>query len=188
MCFYITTTLPKKTDIESFRDILNKYNMVFSPIDNSTFSSQLRPGELLFRATKDYCDCDTSLGILNQHRAYQKLLNSKKVKTLRKKKWTQSQIDEWIKEKLQKKSPHSKRSITENERQLDAERWGNFIQEILKKVKRIGVFKHWYSASIENEAVSIKRTERIDLQELNANYLLNLEEDVLYEFFPQFYQ
>ena len=188
MCFYITATLPKKTDIESVRDILNRYNMVFSPIDNKTFSSQLRSGELLFRATKDYCDCDTSLGVLNQDKSYQVLLNSKKVKTLRKKKWTESQIDEWIKEKLQKKSPHSKRSITENERQLDVERWVNFIQEILKKVKRIGVFKHWYSGSIENEELSIKRTERINLQDLNTNSLLNLEEDVLYEFFPQFYQ
>jgi len=54
-------------------------------------------------------------------------------------------------------------------------------------VKRIGVFKHWYSGSIENEELSIKRTERINLQNLNTNYLLNLEEDVLFEFFPQFY-
>jgi hypothetical protein len=186
MCFYITATLPKNTDIESVRDNLNRYNMGFSPIDNSTLSSQLRSGELLFRATKDYCDCDTSLGFLNRENEYQKLLNSKKVKTLRKKKWTQSQIDEWIKEKLRKKPPHNKRSITENERQLDAERWSNFIQEILKKVKRIGVLKHWYSASLEDEEVSIKRTERISLQDLNNNYLLNLEEDVLYEFFPHF--
>ena len=188
MCFYITATLPEKTDIEPVRDILNRYNMLFSPLDNNTFISQLRSGELLFRATKDYCDCNTSLGLLNQDKVYQELLNSKKVKTLRKKKWTQSQIDEWIKEKLQKKTPHTKRSITENERQLDAERWSNFIQEILKKVKRIGVFKHWYSASIENEELSIKRTERINLQKLNRNYLLNLEEDVLYEIFPQFYK
>ena len=187
MCFYITATLPKETDIESVRDILNRYNMGFSPIDNSTFISQLRSGELLFRATKDYCDCDTSLGFLNQGRAYQELLNSKKVKTLRKKKWTESQIDEWIKEKLQKKSPHTKRSITENERQMDAERWSNFIHDILKTVKRIGVLKHWYSGSLENEAVSIKRTERINLQDLNTSFLLNLEEDVLFEFFPQFY-
>lgn len=64
MCFYITTTLPKDTDIESIRTILDRYNIAFSPINKSNLISQLRPGELYFRATKDYCDCDTSLGIL----------------------------------------------------------------------------------------------------------------------------
>ena len=63
MCFYITTTLPKKTDIISIRTILDRYNMAFTPIENNFLKSQFRPGELYFRATKDYCDCDTSLGI-----------------------------------------------------------------------------------------------------------------------------
>ncbi len=187
MCFYITATLPNNTDIESVRDILNKYNMAFSSINNSILNSQLRSGELYFHATKDYCDCGTFLGFLNQDREYQQLLNSKKVKTLRKKKWNQSQIDVWIKDKLKKKPPHGKKSITENERQLDVERWSNFIQEILKTVKRIGILKHWYSGSLENEDISIKRTERISLKDLTTDYLLNMEEDVLYEFFPQYH-
>ena len=94
MCFYITTTLPKDTNIDSIKTILNRYNMAFSPINNINLRTQLRPGELYFRATKDYCDCDTSLGILNRESEYQVLLSSKKVKTLKKKKWTESEIDE----------------------------------------------------------------------------------------------
>jgi hypothetical protein len=86
MCFYITATLPENSDIESIRLILDKYKMAFSPINNIKLRSQLRPGELYFRATKDYCDCDTSLGILNREMKYRKLLKSKKVRNLRKKK------------------------------------------------------------------------------------------------------
>ncbi|MFX1328975.1 MAG: hypothetical protein ACFE91_12690 [Promethearchaeota archaeon] len=85
MCYYITTTLPENTNIESIRTILDKYNMDFSPINNNNVRSQLCPEELYFQATKDYCDCDKSLGLLNRDTEYRKLLNSKKVKTLRKK-------------------------------------------------------------------------------------------------------
>jgi len=85
MCFYITATLPKNTSIESLKTLLDRYNMAFFPIKNNNVSPQFRLGELYFRATKDYCDCDTSLGILNRKREYQHLLNSKKVRTLKKK-------------------------------------------------------------------------------------------------------
>lgn len=188
MCFYITTTLPKKADIESIRTIIDKYNMIFTPISNYNIISQLRSGELYFRATKDYCDCDTSLGILNRKREYQKLLNSKKVKTLRKKKWTESEIDEWIIKKLQKKSSHSKCFITEKERQLDIQRWTNFILDLMesKKISRIGILKHWYKYGLQNEDFTLKSTIKMHVDEITSELLLNLEEDVLYEFSPRY--
>lgn len=181
-------TLPKNIDIESIRVILDKYNMIFSPISNNNLNSQLRPGELYFRATKDYCDCDTSLGILNRERDYQKLLNSKKVKTLKKKKWTESEIDEWIIKKLQKKPSHSKRFITENERQLDIKRWTNFIHDPIEsnEISRIGILKHWYKYGLQNEDFTLKRTVKLHVDETTSEILLNLEEDVLYEFSPRY--
>ncbi len=188
MCYYITATLPEKTDIESIRTILDKYNMAFSPINNNNVRSQLRPGELYFQATKDYCDCDTSLGILNKDTEYQKLLNSKKVKALRKKKWKESKIDEWIRKKLQNKPIHTKRSITEKEKDLDIKRWINFISEIItsNKISRIGIIKHWYRYGINNEEITLKKTVKLYTDKVKSDFLLNLEGDVLYEFFPQY--
>ena len=146
------------------------------------------PGELYFRATKDYCDCDTSLGFLNREAEYQKLLNSKKVKTLKKKKWTESEIDEWIRLKLQNKPSHSKSSITQKERHLDIERWTNFILEIInsKKVSRIGILKHWYRYGLNDEEIILKRTVKSFIDEVKPELLLKLEEDVLYEFCSQY--
>ncbi|MFX1569538.1 MAG: hypothetical protein ACFFCV_14350 [Promethearchaeota archaeon] len=188
MCFYITTTLPESTDIESIRNIFDRYNMAFSLINNDNLTPQFRPGELYFRATKDFCDCDTSLGILNREQEYQELLNSKKVKNLRRKKWTEAEIDDWIKKKLQKKPPRIKQSITERDIQLDTERWINFIFDILnsKKVSRIGILKHWYNYGIQEEEINLKRTEKFYLDEIKSELLLNLEEDVLYEFFLRY--
>lgn len=183
MCFYITATLPNDTKIESLKEILDTYNMVFSPVNNNSIKPQLYPKELYLRATKDYCDCDTSLGLLNRSNEYQKLLNSKKVKALRKKKWTQNQINEWIQEKLKKIPQSQKKSITEAEKQQDIERWRDFILNMIKSVKRIGFLKHWYEGSIENEDIVIKRKEKVKIKDLSIDYLLNIEEDVLYEFY-----
>ena len=183
MCFYITATLPIDTEIENFKQILDSYNMAFSSVNNNTIKSQLPPKVHYFRATKNYCDCDTSLGLFNRSNEYQKLLNSKKVKALRKKKWTQDQIDEWIQEKLKKTPQSQKRFLTEAEKQKDIERWRDFILKITKSVKRIGLLKHWYKDSIENEEIIIKRKENIKIKDLSIDYLFNIEEDVLYEFY-----
>ncbi|KKL57919.1 hypothetical protein LCGC14_1646340 [marine sediment metagenome] len=86
MCFYITATLPKKTSLENLSSIINKYKMDFTEIQNKKIKSQLRSEELYLRATRGHCNCDSILGSLNPQQEYQKLYNSKKVKTLKKKK------------------------------------------------------------------------------------------------------
>ena len=189
MCFYITATLPKNTVLEDFRNVFNKYNMAFSPLKNANVSSQLRPEELYLQATKDYCDCGTILGSYNQLKSYEKLLNSKKVKTLRKKKWTEEEIDKWIKEKLNRKepSPHRKK-LTPLEEELEINRWLDLLHGLLdsKKVSRVGLLKHWYTGGLHDEEIHIKRTEKAKLTAITSDFLLNLEEDVLYEFFPSY--
>jgi len=186
MCFYITATLPKNTILEDFRNLFNKYNMAFSPLENTKVTSQLRPEELYLQATKDYCDCATILGSYNQLKSYQKLLNSKKVKTLRKKKWTEKQIDKWINEKLNNIEPKHGNKLTPLEEKEELSRWLDLLHGLLdsKKVSRIGLLKHWYTRGLHDEEIRIKRTERAQINAVTSDFLLNLEEDVLYEFFP----
>ena len=188
MCFYITATLPKEAKLEELQGIFNVYSMAFSPIKNERIQTQLRPGELYFRATKEYCDCDTILGSLNKLKEYQNLLNSKKVKTLRKKNWTEQEIDYWIKEKLEKKDDKTKQKLSPLEQEKEIKKWNDFIHSLLdtKKVTRVGLLKHWYSKGLQSENISIKKIERINVNEVNSEFLLNLEEDVLYEFFPSY--
>jgi len=66
MCYYITATLPKETNMERLKPLFEEFNMSFTPINNIYIEPQLRPGELYFRATKIYCDCDTVLGSRNR--------------------------------------------------------------------------------------------------------------------------
>ena len=157
MCFYITSTLPKDIKLEGLQEIFYEYNMAFSPIQNEAVQAYLRPGELYFRATKDYCDCDTVLGSLNNLQEYQTLLNSKKVRTLKKKKWTDEEIDKWIREKLKKGEKPIDKKLTPMERDEEIIRWLRFLHSLLnkQKVARVGLLKHWYDRGLQNEEITI---------------------------------
>ena len=185
LCFYLTSTLPKNTNLERLRDLFDRFDMEFSSIQNPAIQNQLRPGELYFRTTRDYCDCDTIIGTLNSSEEYKKLLQSEKVRKLKKKKWTDEQIDKWIKEKLPITNPKLAK-LTDVERNNKIQRWTGFIHSILgtKQVKRIGILKHWYDKGLENEEFAIKQSKIMKVNELNEDLLLNMEEDVLYEFIP----
>ncbi|MFX1498846.1 MAG: hypothetical protein ACFFBH_15080 [Promethearchaeota archaeon] len=189
MCYYITSTLPEGTNLEDLKPIFEEFNMYFFPIDNKKLKTQFRPGELYFRTTKDYCDCDTVLGSNNPLQEYEKLLKSKKIKSLKKKKWSNEQIQEWIMDKIKLKSHKKSHKKIPSERDQELKKWMDFISNLLKfqKLKRIGLIKHWYDADLEGEDFKIKETKRINIDDLNSDFLLNLKEDVLYEFFMSSY-
>lgn len=184
MCYYITATLPTEVNLEELKNILNEFDMDFSPITNDNVRAQLRPNELYLRATKSYCDCDTVLGSQNRSQEYEKLSKSKKIRTLRKKRWSEEQIHDWIMKKIDSKHHKTGLRKTATEVDLAISKWINFLRVVLNtgKVKRIGLLKHWYRTGIASEEILIKNTERINIKEINPELLLNLEEDVLYEF------
>ena len=188
MCFYITATLPKEANIEELKSLFDKYDMAFVPINNKYVESQLRPKELYFRATKHYCDCNTILGMNNISIEYDKLLKSKKVKNLKKKNWSNEQIDKWIKKKIKKKNPHAIKTKVSAEIDQETNNWINFIREILKteSIKRLGILKHWYTKSLSTEKILIRKSNRIKITELSSELLYKFEEDILYEFYPIF--
>ena len=159
--------------------------MAFDPLNNSNISSQLRPGELYFVATKGHCDCDTVLGALSTSHELQALLESKKARKLRKKGWSEDQIVQWAKEKLKKqKKPHG-RWHSPVEIEQETARWINFLRELLQagNLSHVGLIKHWYEGRLDTEQFSIKKTEKININETTAGFLSKIEEDTLYEFF-----
>ena len=188
MCFYITATLPGKTKIESLKKVFEESKMVFNPIRNKFVESQIRIGEKYFRITKDYCDCNTILGAFNIKKEYQTLMKSKKVKALKKRKWTDEQIDAWINEKIKNKEMPIERKLTKIEKEEKINRWLDFLHTLLdnKLVSRIGLLKHWYNSGLEDEEFQIKKIEKVKINSITSEILLDIDEDVLYEFFPSY--
>lgn len=67
-------------------------------------------------------------------------------------------------------------------------RWLDFLRSLLddKKASRIGLLKHWYDKGLQTEEITLTRTEKINIDKITPEFLLNLEEDVLYEFLPTY--
>ena len=187
MCYYITATLPKDTKLEHLQQIVDDYKMGFTPIDNNHIKSQLRPQELYLRATKDYCDCDSVVGTSSTSHIYESLINSKKVKKLRKKKWTEDMIENWIAEKIKNKNNDTGKNWPQF-REKEATRWIKFLRDMLDigKNSHIGILKHWYKGGLDSEQFAIKEKKRIKIDLVNTDFLLKLDEDILYEFFIPF--
>ncbi|MFX0133068.1 MAG: hypothetical protein ACFFDN_05420 [Candidatus Hodarchaeota archaeon] len=184
MCYYITATLPDKVKNEAFGQVFDKFDMAFDPINNAHIKSQLRE-EQYFRATKAYCDCDTVLGILSTSQRQAALMDSKKVKKLRKKGWTEEEIENWAKDKIAKKKKKVRKNLWPEMINKLATHWIDFIREMFNtgKITRLGLLKHWYSIGLESEEIVIKETKKVNIQDISVDMLTHLDEDILYEFF-----
>jgi hypothetical protein len=187
MCYYITAILPKETKIEALIPVFDTYEMVFDPVNNENVKSQLRSGKLYFRPTQGYCDCDTVLGSLDISQKHESLVDSKKVKKLRKKGWSEEEINNWVTEKTQKEraKKQKKDKFWPEFRNQQATRWIYFLRELLDTglTSHVGLLIHWYKGGLASEQIELKKTQRINIESISAEILMHLKEDVLYEFF-----
>ncbi len=184
MCYHFTSTLPKATDLEPIRQVIERYDMAFEPIENPNVASQLRSGELYFVTTKGHCDCGTILGSLSTSKKFNVIMQSKKVHKLRKKGWDDDMIAQWAMDKLKSKKQTQGRKFSPREVEHETNRWIQFLRELQQtgNISHIGLLKHWYSGRLESEQINIKTTEQVNLADVTADYLTKIEDDVLYEF------
>ncbi|MBD3253820.1 MAG: hypothetical protein GF383_01945 [Candidatus Lokiarchaeota archaeon] len=54
------------------------------------------------------------------------------------------------------------------------------------KVSRRGLIKNWYDIELEAEKFNLARIEKIAIDRVSPEFLLTLEEDVLYQFLPSY--
>ena len=184
MCYHLTSTLPKGTNIEPLRPVIERYDMAFDPLKNPNLLSQFRSGELYFVTSKGHCDCGTVLGTLSTAKTFETVVQSKKAQKLRRKGWDEEKIAQWARDKIKSKKKSHGRKYTPQEINAETNRWIQFLRELSQtgNLSHVGLLKHWYSGSLETEQISIKRTEQINLADITTEILTKIEEDVLYEF------
>ena len=169
MCHYITATIPRAADTSRFRKLVEKHGLAFEPISNSAVEELLRPGEAYFHATREYCDCGTSL-VRSRSPSDAR---SRKVQQFRRRGWSEAKIERW----LQSTTPGAKdhgTGPTQGE-------WQAFIVDVLAAgVPYVGLLVHWYRGSLSDEPIAIKR--RVAAQPTSLPLADGLDEDMLYCF------
>lgn len=181
MCRFITAVVSTGAALQSFKPLLDKYEMSFEEIKNPYVEAQV-DGDFYVRATRSSCDCNSALGSAsNQQEASQEdVTHSSEVAKLRKKGWSEHKIERWLAEKTGSSDRHQQQERSK----LDAEltRWREFIDAVLSDgfTKRFGLLLHMYRGGLEDERIQIKRKEHILLSEHFENVMLTIDEDVLY--------
>jgi len=107
------------------------------------------------------------------------------IEKFRKQGWSEAKIQRWLSEKENTRE-RDERIVQENvERgKAQASMWLEFLTSGLKSMpaKRISLLLHCYKRGVTNERIRFKRIVTQPISEINAEYLLKIEKDVLYNF------
>ncbi|WP_414588903.1 hypothetical protein [Scytonema sp. PCC 10023] len=185
MCYFITATLPKDTDLKSASALFEQFKLGFKVIHNPHIEAQLPSGEHYILTTRTECDCGTVLGSLYCETNSKPLTYESVIQKFRKQGWSEAKIQRWLSEKENTRE-RDERIIQENvERgKAQASMWLEFLTSALKSMpaKRISLLLHWYKRGVTNERIRFRRIVTQPISEINAEYLLKIEKDVLYNF------
>ncbi len=202
MCLFITVLLPKDADLEALKPIWEKYLMNFSPYQQDTVLSKIRPNDTCFwPGLHAHCDCSTNLG-----RAAKGHANDPERQSIIRQ-YNEQTPKPYIREKGIPAKLGEKGGPD-----FDIPHWIGLLSETLERgfVEHIGLFLHWgdlvelkkpsgkkerkrYKLWKKGEIradpswyrpvdVTIKMKRRIPLGELTVDVLALIEKDVLYEF------
>jgi len=108
------------------------------------------------------------------------------VEKLKKKGWSEAKIERWFKEQALNEEKEERSRELQHETSITfASDWVEFIRDMLasKAAAKVGLLLHMYDGPL-NGRFSIVGKERITLKSLNENILLQMAEDVIYDFVP----
>jgi len=188
MCDFITATLPANTDAKRAAGIFARHKLGFKEIENDSVRKYLEAGDLYILTTRGHCDCGTVIG--SHYRDPQPAAEKKEqflkrdIEKLKKKGWSQAKIDRWLKEaELTADKEKRGEELADEYEARFASDWVAFIQDILtsKVADRVGLLVHSYSGGL-SARIPIAGKKQVNLKELNENVLLQMSEDVIYEF------
>jgi len=189
MCLFITTILPEDADLETVRAILSEFGYAYTPpIDCPAVETRIEENEIAFRPTLGMCDCGAELGaqarLMRQSESEAQIV--RKIERLRRKGWTQAKIERWLEQKgwaLEK----NERALREREKRNapGAEQWAVLFRTILGsgRVGYVGLLLHWCGHCRARGAPPER--ELLGFDDLTAESLMRLEEEVVYIFEPQ---
>jgi hypothetical protein len=185
MCHFITATLPQTIERKSVRAIFKSHGLAFKVITNPHVQAQIDPEDLYILTTTGNCDCGTILGSLSRGGEAGTGNYKTQIKKLRKQGWSEAKIQRWVseKEQLQEKQEREN-AILAAQGEAEASRWLDFIRVLLTSglTPRVGLLLHTYQGGIESERLEISQTAELQLAYLTPEFLMSIEEDVLYEF------
>lgn len=188
MCHFITATLPSGIDVKKAEDIFAKHKLRFEVIENESVREHLNAGDFYILTTQGMCDCGTVLG--SEYREEPLASDEKEkfrrqtIEKFKKKGWSQTKIDRWFNEAVLTEEKENRSRELQHESAVSfVSDWIAFIKDMLgsKVTPKIGLLLHMYDGALYGRFTIVGK-KRVSLKELNESILLQMAEDVIYEF------
>jgi hypothetical protein len=189
MCHFITATLPHDSDLRKSEEIFKQYHLKFEKVENESVGEHLEKGDFYILTTKGICDCGTILASQNPEKyrfdeTQVQKFKDKAIEKLKSKGWSDTKISRW-----QKEQDLSAEKVKRQEEQAHeysmtrTDDWINFIRALLssKATTRIGILVHEYRGGIDNR-IKILGKQTVPLEKLSPKFLVEMSEDVIYDF------
>ena len=183
MCYIITTILPKNADTQKIEPIFKASGLCLDEIEDKSLNNQTEDNYRFFHTTKT-CDCGTFLGYLRQKNKDKNEFDKIAIKK-KKQGWSEAKIKRWLKDK--KENKEKTQVEMDKAKNKEAEKCLSFLKNILNsEVNFIGILLHFED---KNNPLKVKEVKKIKIDKIdkinkiNKEFLLNIEDDILYEFF-----
>jgi hypothetical protein len=187
MCHFITATLPPHADLKMVRTLIGAHKQGFTTVANEWVQRQLLPGEIYLCLTRRMCDCGTALGCVGRAEEPHATPDPAELERLRREGWSEARIARRLAEQ-ERTAAKREREVAQRRiaRVSEAEEWRALLAAILERqaADRFGLLLHWYRSAPETERIELQRREKVPLARLTPELLMEIEEDVLYEFAP----
>lgn len=186
MCHFITAALPKEADVTIAQQIFEQHKLGFKEIENQSVSQYLDKGDLYILTTRGMCDCGTLLASGHtENEAFNRLrYEEESVKKFKSKGWSDTKIRRWLNEaELTRQKQEQKEELAHETALTAVDDWLNFIRDILSSgaTNRVGLLVHLYDGGLGSR-IKIIGKGRIPVSKLTAEFLVNMREDVIYDF------
>lgn len=177
MCHYVTLVMSAEAH-DRLAAIFPTYYLSPYQIINPSVTSHLKPGELYWCARAGLCHCGTGLGSMRDRGPRFSAEEIRELNRLRKKGWSEARLERWQAEKREAVERQSQ--ATEERYKPSANRWYEFL--LASHTEKIGILLHWYGHSVETELLAGLQREVVRRSELDVGFLMQIKEDVIYEF------
>jgi hypothetical protein len=211
VCLFITATLPAEARWERVEPVLARHALRWKALENTSLKEALA-GDHYYLTTRGHCDCDTALGSLGGRISGPRRQTvagaagrDPEVAKLRKRGWGEAKIRRWLEQRAQAAANWTRAEAVRAETRGteireaggtgEAQRWLETIRELLggdgeggrageggARVKHVGLLLHQYGGGLQNERITLARSETVSAAALELQTLLELQTDVLYRF------
>ncbi|WP_041301708.1 hypothetical protein [Hirschia baltica] len=151
MCHFITLIIHKNF-VSELTEVMKDYRRLISTIDNASVADVLMTGEQQFLLSGKHCDCGTVLSFSQTKISDEDF--SKDLTRLKRKGWSQSKLDRWLKDRLKTSNRVSGGSGPDS-----LSMWKDVVERLLniEGINNVGILLHFYSGSVDDESFEVAR-------------------------------